>query len=194
MTGIWRCAANTLVTRSVADLSAILEDHSVRLEPLEERHLEPLRAACAQDPDIWQIYPVNMLGEGFDQAMAQFHSLESWVKFAVIDLEQGQLVGMTNFINPDQFGVVEIGGTYIAPSVRGTGFNRRAKKLLIEHAFANGFTRIEFQVDTRNKRSMAAVAKLGALHEGTLRRNRITWTGYVRDTAVFGLLREDWAG
>ena len=39
---------------------------------------------------------------------------------------------------------------------------------------------------------MAAVLKLGATHEGTLRKNRITWTGYVRDTAVFGLLREEW--
>ena len=101
---------------------------------------------------------------------------------------------MTNFINPDAFGVVEIGGTYISPSVRGTGFNRGMKKLLVEHAFANGFTRIEFRVDTRNTRSMAAVAKLGAAREGTLRRNRVTWTGYVRDTAIFGLLRDEWAG
>jgi RimJ/RimL family protein N-acetyltransferase len=68
------------------------------------------------------------------------------------------------------------------------------KKLMIDHAFACGFTRIEFRVDTRNKRSMAAVLKLGAKHEGTLRRNRITWTGYVRDTAVFGLLEEEWHG
>lgn len=178
----------------MADLSAVLEDHPVRLEPLEQHHLEPLRAACAEDQDIWQIYPVNMLGEDFDQAMARFHSLESWVKFAVIDAANDRMVGMTNFINPDQFGVVEIGGTYIAPSVRGTGFNRRMKKLLIDHAFAKGFSRIEFRVDTRNARSMAAVTKLGATHEGTLRRNRITWTGYVRDTAVFGLLREEWAG
>lgn len=178
----------------MADLSAILEDHPVRLEPLEEHHLEPLRAACAEDPDIWNIYPVNMLGEGFDQAINAFHQTSNWVRFAVIDLAQGRLVGMTNYINPDPFGVLEIGGTYIAPCVRGTGFNRRMKTLLIEHAFANGFTRIEFRVDTRNTRSMAAVTKLGAFHEGTLRRNRITWTGYVRDTAVFGLLREDWAG
>lgn len=178
----------------MVDLSGVLEDHPVRLEPLEKHHLEPLRAACAEDPDIWQIYPVNMLGEDFDQAIEAFHQTSNWVRFAVIDLVQGRLVGMTNFINPDQFGVVEIGGTYITPSVRGTGFNRRMKKLLIDHAFANGFSRIEFRVDTRNARSMAAVTKLGAVHEGTLRRNRITWTGYVRDTAVFGLLREEWAG
>lgn len=178
----------------MADLLKILEDYPVRLEPLAEHHLDPLRAACAEDPDIWQIYPVNMLGDGFDQAMAYFHSLESWARFAVIDLAQDRLVGMTNFINPDAFGVVEIGGTYIAPSVRGTGFNRSMKKLLIEHAFANGFTRIELRVDTRNTRSMAAVAKLGAVREGTLRRNRVTWTGYVRDTAIFSLLRDEWTG
>ncbi|MDZ4308224.1 GNAT family protein [Allopontixanthobacter sp.] len=178
----------------MADLSTVLEDNPVRLEPLAAHHLEPLRAACAEDPDIWQIYPVNMLGEGFDQAMAEFHGFANWVRFAVIDMERGRVVGMTNYINPDRFGAVEIGGTYISPSVRGTGFNRQMKKLLIEHAFAHGFNRIEFRVDTRNIRSMAAVAKLGAVREGTLRRNRVTWTGYIRDTAVFGLLRDEWAG
>lgn len=176
------------------DLSAILENHPVRLEPLEQRHIEPLRAACSEDREIWQIYPVNMLEDGFDQAMATFHDMKSWVRFAIIDLAADRLVGMTNFINPDPYGVVEIGGTYIAPSVRGTGFNHIIKHLMIDHAFACGFSRIEFRVDTRNGRSMEAVRKLGALHEGTLRKNRVTWTGYVRDTAIFGLLREDWAG
>ena len=42
----------------------------VRLEPLSDQHIEPLRAACAQDPDIWEIYPVSMLGEHFDPAVA----------------------------------------------------------------------------------------------------------------------------
>ncbi len=178
----------------MADLSGVLESHPVRLEPLETHHLEPLRTACAEDPHIWQIYPVNMLDEGFDRAIAEFHNLTSWTGFAVIDLAQDRLVGMSNYINPDASGVVEIGGTYISPSVRGTGFNFKMKALMIDHAFTEGFTRIEFRVDTRNTRSMAAVSKLGAVHEGTLRRNRVTWTGYVRDTAIFGLLRDDWAG
>jgi RimJ/RimL family protein N-acetyltransferase len=147
-----------------------------------------------QDTEIWDIYPISWFGDHFDGALAMFehfHRTANWVRYAVLDGDQ--VVGMTNYIAPDaQAGVVEIGGTYIAPSVRGTGFNRRMKTLLIEHAIACGFTRIEFRVDTRNKRSMAAVLKLGATHEGTLRRNRITWTGYVRDTAVFGLLAEEW--
>ena len=174
----------------MAELSATLEQGPV----LAERHLEPLRAACAEDREIWDIYPVSMLDENFDEAIQTFHDTTNWVRFAVINSETGKLVGMTNYINPDPHGVVEIGGTYIAPSVRGSGFNNVMKKLMIDHAFAHGFTRIEFRVDTRNKRSMAAVLKLGAQHEGTLRKNRITWTGYVRDTAVFGLLKEEWQG
>ena len=177
----------------MAELAATLEQGPVRLESLSEHHLEPLRAACAEDQEIWDIYPVSMLDENFDKAIQAFHDTTNWVRFAVINSETDRVVGMTNFINPDHFGVVEIGGTYIAPSVRGSGFNDVMKKLMIDHAFGCGFTRIEFRVDTRNKRSMAAVLKLGAQHEGTLRRNRITWTGYVRDTAVFGLLKEEWS-
>jgi RimJ/RimL family protein N-acetyltransferase len=101
---------------------------------------------------------------------------------------------MTSFINPDVHGVVEIGGTYIEPSVRGTGFNHAMKKLMIHHAFACGYRRIEFRVDTRNQRSAAAVRKLGAQLDGVLRKNVVTWTGYVRDTYVFSLFEDEWRG
>ena len=127
----------------ISALSQNLQLDPVRLELFADRHLEPLRAACALDQEIWEIYPVNLLGEGFDAAMARFHELDSWVRFAVIDTREGKLVGCTNYINPDQWGVVEIGGTYLAPSVRGSDFNRTKKKLMIEHAFVCGFHKIE---------------------------------------------------
>ena len=89
---------------------------------------------------------------------------------------------------------MEIGGTYIEPSMRGTGFNDAMKTLMIDHAFASGFRRIEFRVDTRNQRSAAAVRKLGAQLDGTLRKNVVTWTGYVRDTYVFSIFKDEWRG
>lgn len=175
-------------------LASPLADGNVRLDLLDEFHREGLRAACAADPDIWEIYPYSMLGDHFDAGFDRIRELgctRGWVNFAVLDGDE--VVGMTNYIGPGNFQpVLEIGGTYIAPRVRGGPFNATMKRLMIDHAIACGFTRIEFRVDTRNKRSMAAVLKLGATHEGTLRRNRVTWTGYVRDTAVFGLLAEEW--
>ena len=83
---------------------------------------------------------------------------------------------------------VAIGGTFLSPAVRGGPFNLALKQLMIGHARACGIERIVFDVDTRNLRSQAAVRKLGARLDGVLRRNRVTWTGFVRDTAVFSLL------
>ena len=65
---------------------------------------------------------------------------------------------------------------------------------MLAHGFASGALRVQFSVDTRNQRSQAAMAKLGAVKEGVLRKNQITWTGHVRDTAIFSVLREEWPG
>ncbi|MEM8695534.1 MAG: GNAT family protein [Pseudomonadota bacterium] len=182
------------MTDSPASLATPLFDGDVRLELRSETHREGLRAACAADPDIWEIYPFSMLGAHFDRGFDMIGALQAsrnWTNFAV--LKHKTVVGMTNYIDADPMnGVVEIGGTYIAPEVRGGPFNRTMKTLMIDHAIACGYRRIEFRVDARNARSMAAVLKLGATHEGTLRKNRVTWTGYIRDTAVFGLMADEW--
>jgi len=111
--------------------------------------------------------------------------------YAIIDGDR--LVGMTAYLRPDVSAqTVEIGNSYIEPAARGTGFNGRVKKLMIDHAFAVGIRRIEFRIDERNARSQAAVGKLGAVKEGVLRAERITWTGFVRDTGLWSLLADEW--
>lgn len=179
----------------MADAQALcveLADGDVRLAPLVEDHVEPLRVVCAEDRDIWEIYPHSMLGEHFDAAMAGRRAVPGAIFAACRDDE---VIGITAYLRPDAVnGVVEIGGTYIAPRMRGTGYNARMKRMLIAHAFACGFNRVEFRVDERNARSQAAVLKLGARREGLLRQDRVTWTGHVRNTCIFGLLREEWIG
>ena len=88
--------------------------------------------------------------------------------------------------------VLEIGGTYYRPKFRGTGFNGRIKDMMLRRAFSAGIRRVEFRVDQRNGRSQAAMKKLGAVREGVLRADRMTWTGHVRDTVLFAILRDEW--
>ena len=64
--------------------------------------------------------------------------------------------------------------------------------MMLQHAFDSGAVRVQFRVDTRNLRSQAAVARLGAVKEGILRRDRLTWTGYIRDTVYFSILEDEW--
>jgi RimJ/RimL family protein N-acetyltransferase len=173
-------------------LAAPMLDGDLRLEPAAEAHREPLRAACALDADIWEIYPTRFLREDFDRNFDTLFDSPANVPFMIF--EGDRLIGMTSFLAVDRASLIlEIGRTYIVPDVRGTGLNRRVKTMLLDRAFAEGFGRVSFRVDTRNQRSMAAVLKLGATHEGTLRKERITWTGHVRDTAIFSILADEWA-
>ena len=173
-------------------LATPLIDGELRLEMLTEIHREALRAACAADPAIWNIYPISFLGEAFDHNLSAI--LADSMRTMLAIRHGGALVGMSGFLNiASPHRRLEIGSSYIVPGVRGTGLNGRVKTLMIERAFACGFDRIEFKVDGRNARSLAAVAKLGAVREGVLRRERATWTGYVRDTVIFSILRDEWA-
>ena len=173
------------------NLAAPIGEGEVRLEPLSGKHRAPLRHACAEDPDIWEIYPMSFFGEAFDAAFDKCLRPGNAAAFAIF--QRDELVGMSSFLDiEDKHGSVQIGRTYLVPRLRGTGFNGRVKRLMLDRAFASGFQRAEFKVDTRNERSMAAIAKLGALHEGTLRRNLVTWTGYRRDTAVYSILAAEW--
>ncbi len=168
-------------------------DEGIRLELVADAHREPLRAACAQDQDIWDVYPFSMIDEHFDPAFEVMMTAK--YRIALTAYLDEVVVGTTSYLAIDPVNhLLEIGGTFFAPSVRGTGFNTHVKYLMINRAIACGFTRIELRADERNKRSCAAIAKLGAVKEGILRKNRVTWTGHVRDTAVFSILADEWAG
>lgn len=171
----------------------VLKGRSVRLKPLAGRHKEGLRAACAADPDIWDIYPYSMAGEHFDpvwDGLLARREKGLLAPYAVV--RDGETVGIS-CIFPDLANrVAEIGGTYYRPDVRGTAVNPESKRLLMAHLFDSGAIRVGYKVDAVNARSRAAVLKLGANQDGILRAERITWTGRVRDTVVFSILAGEW--
>jgi RimJ/RimL family protein N-acetyltransferase len=175
-----------------ASLADTMTDGDLRIEPLQEAHRAALKAACAQDLDIWQLYSISYDPEQFDASFDLLLNRPTWQPFAI--LHRDALAGMSAYITIEPGrGVLEIGNTYYVPHLRGTGFNERVKDLMIGRAFACGFRRIEFRVDARNLRSQAAVAKIGGVREGVLRADRITWTGHVRDTVLFSILADEWA-
>jgi RimJ/RimL family protein N-acetyltransferase len=172
-------------------LDAPMSGDRCRAELFDEQWREQLKAACAEDGKIWQIYANNFGPDGFDDSIALYRSTSRNRTFILFDGEE--LAGMSSFLGIDEGrGVLEIGGTYYRPKFRGTGFNRRVKDMMLRRAFDCGFRRVEFRVDERNKRSQAAMTKLGAVREGVMRADRITWTGHVRDTVLFSILRGEW--
>lgn len=169
-----------------------LADGGLCLEPILEAHREPLRAACAEDQEIWTIYPFSYLGPAFDpQFDLMLRRDRPRRVYAIVN--DGDVVGMTAWIEhgaPNHS--IEIGNSYIVPRLRGTGLNGRIKRLMLNHAFGQGLVRVAFKVDEINKRSQAAVLKLGCTREGLMRAERVTWTGRLRHTVLFSILADEW--
>ena len=172
-------------------LSGPMTGDGCRAELFGEQYRKPLKAACAEDGEIWQIYANNFGADGFDESIDRYTSNPNNRTFVLFDGDE--LAGMSSFLGIDDGRqVLEIGGTYYRPHLRGTGFNRRVKDMMLRRAFDCGIRRVEFRVDRRNARSQAAMKKLGAVREGVLRADRITWTGHVRDTVLFAILRDEY--
>jgi N-acetyltransferase len=172
-----------------------LDGKFVHLEPLDERHREPIRAA-AQHPEIFAFF-TPMLGPLYDpyidNALKRSDgSLE--LAFAVLLEAENRYVGMTRYLNIDEVHKrLEIGSTWYEPAVWGGPVNPECKLLLMRHAFETlKFHRVEYKTDARNARSRAAILKLGATQEGIFRKHMIMADGHVRDSVYFSIVDTDW--
>ena len=177
------------------DPTRVMENRFVRLEPFTEGHKEGLRAACDADPAVWtDLYPYSMAGEHFDPQWTQMNANQAAgrsIHWAV--MVGARCVGITCYSSYDlPNAILEVGGTYYHPDYRGGATNPAAKRLIMGDAFASGARSVAFRVDAINARSRAAVLKLGATEEGMLRQDRVTWTGRIRDTVVFSVLKPEW--
>lgn len=172
-----------------------LDGRLVRLEPFASELKADVRAAIDCDPETWAIMPMNAMGEGFEKywSAACGAPLTERMVYAIRQRSDGRVVGMsTYYMTQARHSGVEIGSTFLHPEVRSGFVNPETKLLMLNHAFALSAVRVQFRVDSRNLRSQAAMIKLGAVREGVLRRDLLTWTGYIRDTVVFSILDDEW--
>lgn len=176
-----------------APLGQPMTGEGCRAVPFGDSLRAELKAACAEDTEIWTIYSTPFDPEHFDASIDKFANHPANRVFVLFDGDE--IAGMSSFLGIDEDRqVLEIGGTYYRPHLRGTGLNRRVKDMMLKRAFGSGIRRVEFRVDSRNGRSQAAMNKLGAVREGVLRADRVTWNGHVRDTVLFSILAEEWQG
>lgn len=179
-------------------MPVLLEGRHVRLEPLERRHLAPLIAA-AKDPEVFQFFltpPLGQAGE-MEKWLADYErALAAGVDvgFATVRRSDNRVVGSTRYLDIRRSSRgLEIGNTWLAKEAQRTAVNTEAKLLMLGHAIeALGAVRVQLKTDERNERSRAAIARLGCKFEGILRRYQARYDGYIRNTAMFSLLADEW--
>lgn len=171
----------------------MLTGRFVRLEPLVEAHREGLRLA-ANDPRIWEFNSVSGYGPAFDEWFANALTPVQRIPFTVRRLTDDVIVGSTSYLDAVPLHQrVEIGHTWYRPDCWATAVNPDCKLLLMAHAFeVLGMNRVQLVTDLLNKRSQAAIAKLGAVREGVLRSHMVVQGGRIRDSVLFSVIAAEW--
>jgi len=174
----------------------------VILEPLAEEHHDGLVEA-ARDGGLWKLWYTSVPAPGAMAAEIRrrlaLQEQGSMLPFTTRLIDgatgaPGRIIGMTTYMNIDAATPrVEIGSTWNAASVQGTGTNPDSKLLLLRHAFETiGCPAVEFRTHWLNHQSREAIARLGAKQDGVLRSHSRTKDGNLRDTVVFSILDHEW--
>ena len=174
-----------------------LENERVRLEPLRESHYADL-LPVAMHLELWKYTAASIKNENdfriyFDQAMKEKSEAKAF-PFVVYDKLNKCYAGSTRFASISKENKrLEIGWTWYAPALQGSGINKACKLLL----FTNGFekldlNRIELKTSIYNLRSQKAMERLGALKEGIFRRHIVNADGTLRDTVYYSFIKEEW--
>lgn len=139
----------------------VLENESIRLEPLKDSDLERL-FQVASDPEIWEQHPSK---DRYKRSVftKYFHSaIESKSAFLIIDVKENKIIGTTRFYDfHSDDNSIAIGYTFIAKSYWGTNYNASIKKLMLDFVFKK-VDKVYFHIGVDNFRSQKAVQKLGA--------------------------------
>jgi RimJ/RimL family protein N-acetyltransferase len=173
-----------------------LEGRIVRLEPLRPEHEEGLWQA-SRDPQTWRWLTIVQPQTRADWSAFVAQTLaaaESGAELPLVTSCDDRVVGSTRFLalRPEH-GSVEIGWTWLHPSVWGTGANVEAKYLQLRHAFETwGCRRVELKTDALNERSRGALEALGATFEGVHRKHMLVRNGENRDSAWYSVVQDEW--
>jgi N-acetyltransferase len=190
--------------------SPVLSGSHVRLEPLEDHHIEGLITAAGHDRAFyaWSAVPqgrfeMTQYVEGALAARAAGTALP----FATVRLADGQIIGSTRFFlierwlwpeehpNAKRTGpdTCEIGYTWLTAAAIRSAANTEAKLLMLTHAFeAWQVHSLCFHTDSRNERSRNALKRIGAQFEGILRAHRLATDLAPRDSARFSIVAREW--
>jgi RimJ/RimL family protein N-acetyltransferase len=174
-----------------------LRGRFLTLEPIEERHAPDLFAAM-QDEEVCRYLawpPPAKLEEtlAFVREAREVMARGQSIVFAQIWNASGRAIGSTRLLDVRPVDrQVEIGATFLARAYWRTPANTESKLLFLTDCFERlGCVRVALKTDGRNVRSQAAIARLGAVREGVLRRH-MQVRGYQRDTVYFSILSDEW--
>ncbi|MGG5208185.1 GNAT family N-acetyltransferase [Chryseobacterium sp. MIQD13] len=176
----------------------ILENESVRLEPLKHSDFNLLLEYSEHEPEIWEYNSGGANGRKnlekyITNAVSQREN-EKEYPFIVFDKKNQKYAGSTRFYAIfSENKTIEIGYTWYGKQYQGSGINKNCKYLLLEFAFEKlNMERVAFAANSKNNRSINAMKSIGCVVEGVLRNCSTDATGNRIDVTRLSILKNEW--
>ena len=114
------------------DWQPTLVGEAIEVRPMRREDRDGL-FAVASDRLLWEQHPdqTRYTPEGFDKFF--FEGLKSGGALTIVDRRTGELLGGSRYAPHPA--AVEIGWTFVARKLWGTGLNGELKQLMLAHAF-----------------------------------------------------------
>ena len=178
--------------------SYILENDRVQLRPLSAEDYDLLVHFSKEEPELWTYSLVPASNElalqKYLQLALEGRENQREYAFVVYDKTRDAIAGCTRFYDIQlATQSLQLGFTWYGKSFQGTGLNQQCKLLLLDFAFGiMQMERVEFRADEQNKRSIAALKRIGCVEEGVLRSNGVKPNGERRSSIVLSILKAEW--
>ncbi|MDI7741124.1 GNAT family protein [Lysinibacillus fusiformis] len=179
------------------ETNVILEGKTVLLVPMEITYKERLYEAV-KSAEVWQYTwrEVKTIDD-FEQILSiaiknKYDGTQ--IPFIIKDRLSGEVLGTTRIGDIDLANRnVEIGWTWLSPTVWRTKVNTECKYLLLQYCFEQlEVLRVQFSISGQNIRSQKAVERIGAVKEGVFRKHRIKADGTIHDNIFYSIVDNEW--
>jgi len=141
------------------------------------------------------ISPPPTTVEGFERFIEWTHRQReagAYICFVIVPHGQSQPVGLLQVRQLEPGWATAEWGFAVGSAYWGTGLFRAAARAVVSFAFETvGVHRLEARAAAHNGRGNGALAKLGAVREGVLRRSFLR-DGRYYDQLLWSIVREDW--
>ncbi len=173
----------------------------VRLVPMQLEHASGYLSAATPGEEVFEFTgpraTIDTIEQAREDVLTALAGRAAGERFAYTQLEAatGEVIGTTSLLRGPAAASrsLAIGYTWLGRRWWRSGHNTESKLLLLSHAFETlGAARVVWHTDVLNKRSQAAILRLGATHEGLLRKHRIRRDGTWRDTMQYSMTDDDW--
>jgi [ribosomal protein S5]-alanine N-acetyltransferase len=157
----------------------------------------PALFELGSDPEVtrffsWGPYREESEARAFVESLDRQREAGERLELAIVSNAEDRplgITGLSDFSRRDGRAVI---GTWLGRPHWGSGANRESKALVLAMAFrALGLIRVTALASPQNVRSIAALERLGFVHEGVLRAWHVHG-GVPRDVAVLRMLRDEW--